>query len=127
MIIETPYKAGDTVSLKLSSGEEIVARLEDETATQFILKKPMVLIMQQQGMGLAPFMFSVSPDAKFSILATTVTCVAKTEGEIAKQLINSTIKNTTSKAWFKAKGYDEAGDQVSEFDFEWSCKKRKNG
>ena len=48
------------------------------------------------------------------------------EGEIAKQLINSTIKNTTSKAWFKAKGYDEAGDQVSEFDFEWSCKKRKN-
>ena len=49
------------------------------------------------------------------------------EGEIAKQLINSTIKNTTSKAWFKTKGYDEAGDQVSEFDFEWSCKKRKNG
>lgn len=49
------------------------------------------------------------------------------EGEIAKQLINSTIKNTSSKAWFKAKGYDEAGDQVSEFDFEWSCKKRKNG
>ena len=49
------------------------------------------------------------------------------EGKIAKQLINSTIKNTTSKAWFKAKGYDEAGDQVSEFDFEWSCKKRKNG
>ena len=49
------------------------------------------------------------------------------EGEIAKQLINSTIKNTTSKSWFQAKGYDEAGDQVSEFDFEWSCKKRKNG
>ena len=49
------------------------------------------------------------------------------EGEISKQLINTTIKNTTSKAWFKAKGYDEAGDQVSEFDFEWSCKKRKNG
>ena len=49
------------------------------------------------------------------------------EGEIAKQLINLTIQKTTSKAWFKAKGYDEAGDQVSEFDFEWSCKKRKNG
>ena len=90
MIIETPYKEGDTVSLKLSSGEEIVARLEDETATQFILKKPMVLIMQQQGMGLAPFMFSVSPEAKFNILATTVTCVAKTEGEIAKQYTSTT-------------------------------------
>ncbi len=48
------------------------------------------------------------------------------EGEIAKQLINSTIKNITSKAWFKAKGYDEAGDQVSEFDFDGHVKK-KNG
>ena len=90
MIIETPYKAGDTVSLKLSSGEEIVARLDEETATKFVLKKPMVLIMQQQGMGLAPFMFSVNPDAKFNILATTVSCIAKTEDEIAKQYTTTT-------------------------------------
>ena len=54
----------------------------------------------------------------------TFTC---SEGEIAKQLINSTINNFSSKAWLKAKGYDEDGDLVSEFEFEWSCKKRKNG
>ena len=90
MLIETPYKSGDTVSLKLSSGEEIVARLEEETATKFVLNKPMVLIMQQQGLGLAPYMYSVSPDAKFNILATTVSCVAKTEVDIADQYISST-------------------------------------
>jgi hypothetical protein len=49
------------------------------------------------------------------------------EGENAKKLINSTIQNITSKAWFKVKGFDETGDLVSEFDFEWSCKKRNNG
>ena len=54
----------------------------------------------------------------------TFTC---SEGEIAKQLINSTINDITSKAWLKAKGHDEEGDLVSEFEFEWSCKKRKNG
>ena len=48
MLIETPYKNGDTVSLKLSSGEEIVARLDEETPTKFVLTKPMVLIMQAQ-------------------------------------------------------------------------------
>ena len=90
MLIETPYKSGDTVSLKLSSGEEIVARLEEETATKFVLNKPMVLIMQQQGLGLAPYMYSVSPNAKFNILATTVSCVAKTEVDIADQYISST-------------------------------------
>ena len=46
------------------------------------------------------------------------------EGEAAKELINLTKKNITHKAWLKAKGIDEAGDIVSEFDFEWSCKKR---
>ena len=90
MLIETLYKIGDTVSLKLSSGEEIVARMDGETSTEFTLKKPMVLIMQQEGLGLAPYMYSVSPDAKFNILANTVSCVAKTEGEIAKQYMAST-------------------------------------
>ena len=46
------------------------------------------------------------------------------EGEVAKELINLTKKNITHKAWLKAKGFDETGDMVSEFDFEWSCKKR---
>ena len=46
------------------------------------------------------------------------------QGETAKELINLTNKNITHKAWLKAKGFDETGDMVSEFDFEWSCKKR---
>jgi hypothetical protein len=44
------------------------------------------------------------------------------QGETAKQLINVTKKNITHKTWLKAKGFDETGDIVSEFDFEWSCK-----
>jgi len=90
MLIETPYKVGDTVSFKLSSGEELVARLEEETVTSYKLHKPMVLIMQQEGLGLAPFMFSVSPDAKFTLTASSVSCIAKTQTEIAKQYTSTT-------------------------------------
>jgi hypothetical protein len=90
MLVEVPYKEGDTVSLKLSSGEEIVARLEKETETAFTVKKPMVLIAQAEGLGLAPFMFSVSPDAKFNLQATSVSCVAKTQDEISKQYTATT-------------------------------------
>lgn len=90
MLIEAPYKVGDTISLKLSSGEEIVARLESETDKSYILNKPMVIIAQQQGLGLAPFMFSVSPDGKFNLTATSVSCIAKTETGIAKQYIERT-------------------------------------
>ena len=90
MLIETPYKVGDNVSFKLASGEEIVGRLDDESTTKFTLKKPMVLIMGAEGLGLAPYMYSVSPDAKFQLLAATVSCIAKTETDIAKQYVSTT-------------------------------------
>ena len=90
MLIETPYKAGDTVSLKLSSGEEIVARLECEDDNYFTLRKPMVLIAQENGLGLAPFMFSVSPENKFMMRTSSVSCVSKTQNEISKQYVATT-------------------------------------
>lgn len=91
MMIETPYKNGDTISLKLASGEEIVARLEEETSDTYKIKKPMVLIVQQdQSMGLAPFMFSVKPDARFEMQKGAVSCTAKTEDTIAKQYVATT-------------------------------------
>ena len=90
MLIELPYRVGDNVSFKLSSGEEIIGRLEAEDSKGYTLHKPMVLIAQQQGLGLAPFMFSVSPDAKFVLQATAVSCVAKTESEISKQYTSQT-------------------------------------
>jgi hypothetical protein len=85
MLLDAPYKKSDIISLKLSSGEEIVARLEEEGTEYYSLKKPMVLIAGEKGLGLAPFMFSVSPDGKFSITKTSTSCIAKTEVEIAKQ------------------------------------------
>lgn len=90
MLIETPYKIGDTVSFKLTSGEEIVARLEEETDKTFTLHKPLVLIASQQGLGLAPFMFSVNPESKFHLQAHSISCIAKTESEIASQYTQQT-------------------------------------
>ena len=90
MLIETPYKEGDTVSLKISSGEEVIARLEKETDVEFVLSKPMMLVVQQQGMGLAPFMFSIGADTKVNITKTNVLCCAKTAKEIADQYTQQT-------------------------------------
>jgi hypothetical protein len=90
MLIESPHKIGDTISLKLSTGEELVARLDAETSEAYTVKKPMVLIANEKGLGLAPFMYSVNPDGKFILNSNTVTCIGKTEGEIAKQYTATT-------------------------------------
>jgi|TARA_B110000977_G_scaffold26344_1_gene32758 hypothetical protein len=90
MLIQAPYKVGDTVSFKLNSGEELVSRLDSEDTSSYTLRKPMVLIAQKEGLGLAPFMFGVSPESKFVLQSHAVSCVAKTEGEIAKQYVSQT-------------------------------------
>ena len=90
MLIETPYKVGDTVSLKLTSGEEVVARLHEENTDSVILHKPLMLAAMQQGMGLAPFMFTINPDSKVVIEKNKVVCIVKTVEEMSNQYVKST-------------------------------------
>jgi phosphohistidine swiveling domain-containing protein len=90
MLIETPYKNLDTVTIKLTDSSEIVARLEDENDTQLTLYKPLALIATEQGMGLSPFAFTIPADAKVKINKSTVIVVHKTDAEMAKQYTKST-------------------------------------
>ena len=90
MLIETPYKVGDTVSIKLSSGEEMVCRLEEENDTHVIVKKPMMLVAGKNGAGLAPFMFTVDMESKVKLANSSVICVVKTGKEPADMYLKST-------------------------------------
>lgn len=90
MLIETPYKVGDTVSLKFVSGEEVVGRLEEEAGDVVTLNKPLIIAATQQGLGLAPFMFTVNPSTKVNISTSKILCIVKTDEEFAKQYIQNT-------------------------------------
>jgi len=90
MIIETPYKANDTVTVKTTGGDEIVARFKEEDAVSITLEKPLALMATQQGMGLAPFAFTIPQDAKIKLNKSAVLFVHKTENEMAKQYVTST-------------------------------------
>jgi len=90
MLIETPYKNGDVISMKLNSGEEVIAKLEDETETHVKVSKPLMVAATQQGLGLAPFMFTVSQESDLKLKASNVLVIAKTEKDMASQYIQST-------------------------------------
>ena len=91
MIIEAPYTMGDTVSIKLNSGEEMIARIEAEDSTHVSVTKPLMLMATEQGMGLAPFMFTVSPEAKIKLKLNSIICIVKS----AKDAADMYIKQTT--------------------------------
>lgn len=90
MLIDKGVTVGEVITLKLTSGEELVAKLEEETATYYKLSRPMVIGMGAKGPGLMPYLFTVDPKKDVKLLKTTVTVCEPTEKAFADQFIEST-------------------------------------
>ena len=90
MLIDKGVSAGEVITLKLTSGEEIVARLDSETDTHYKLTKPMVIGMGQQDPGLMPYLFTVDPNKTIPLLKSTVTVAVSSDKVFADQYIQNT-------------------------------------
>lgn len=103
MIIEQPIKANDTVTIKTTGADEIVARYVSEDDTSITILKPLALMATQQGIGLGPYAFTVNNDAKLKIGKHAVVFIAKTEDQMASQYMASTsdIKTADSLPKFQ--------------------------
>jgi len=90
MLLDVPFKNGDTVSLKLTNGDEVVARLEEENSDGYKLHKPMMLMQSPQGqLVLSQLLYTASPTT-ITIPKKNVMFVAKTMEEMSKNYIEST-------------------------------------
>ena len=90
MLIDKGVTAGEVVTIKLTSGEELISKLEEETATHFKLSKPMVLSMGPKGIGMVPYLITADPDKSVKIKNATVTAIEATQKEFADSYIQQT-------------------------------------
>jgi hypothetical protein len=90
MFISKGVSEGEVITIKLTSGEEIVAKLVEDGAAYYKLKNPQVIGMGPKGPGLMPYLFTVSPDREIKLAKTTVTVAEPTDAQFAKQFIEST-------------------------------------
>ena len=90
MLISKGVAVGEVVTLKLTSGEELVAKLTEETDAHYKLSRPMVIGMGQQGPGLMPYLFTVHPDKDVKLSKLTVTVAEATDETFAKQFLETT-------------------------------------
>ena len=74
MLLQKPIQPNDVVTLKLITGEELIARLVDNTNGKVTISKPMVVNLAQDprtgtvGIQMLPyFLLTGNPDAKLSI------------------------------------------------------------
>lgn len=98
MLINTPIRQGDTVTIKFNSGEEVVARLESETGTDKIqISKPVSLVQSGQGVGFAPWLFTAEADqGTLSVNMAAVAVLTRTAESAATAYIKQTTGIETS-------------------------------
>ena len=89
MLIEKPIKEGSIISLKLTSGEELIARFESGDETHIIVSKPSVLAQGPQGLGMVPWIMSAQSD-KITLNKNSIVAQTSTDEEIAKSYIQAT-------------------------------------
>jgi hypothetical protein len=90
MLIDKGVCEGEVVTFKLTSGEELVAKLVEDGAAYYKLSRPMVIGMGQQGPGLMPYLFTVHPDKDVKLNKGVVAMAEATDEQFAKQFLQST-------------------------------------
>jgi hypothetical protein len=81
-------KDGDVVTLKMSSGEELLGAYVSEDNTSYIIDRPVTLsVGPKGGPALTPYLMTVNPanTRNLKINKSLVVCVANTDRELADQ------------------------------------------
>ena len=66
MLINKGYSAGDIVCFKLV-GEEVIARIVEETADSYIVSKPCTVVPSPQGLGLMQSLISADINSNITL------------------------------------------------------------
>lgn len=90
MLINKGIVAGEVVTIKLVSGDEIVARFVEDTSHGFKISRPTMITVTPQGLGLVPYAFTIPSDADIVIKEHAVAMMSVTEKQFADQYLQGT-------------------------------------
>lgn len=99
MLVENNVARDDVVALKLITGDELIAKLADQSDGEIVITRPLALQIgvdpktNQLGLQMIPaFMLAASMDSRFTISRSHVVCISRA-AEDAKA---GYIRNTTN-------------------------------
>jgi len=89
MLITKGVATGEVVSIKLITGEEIIAKLEEETTDYIKVNRPLTVSLGPQGLGMIPFVFLAQNDS-IKLNMNHVLVLAAAKKDAADQYIQGT-------------------------------------
>lgn len=90
MLIDKGVAEGEVITFKLTSGEELVAKLIEDGPVYYKLSRPMVIGMSPQGPALMPYLFTVNPEKEVKLQKSVVAMAEATDKGFADQFIQQT-------------------------------------
>ena len=89
MLIKKGYAEGDIVSFKLV-GEEVVAKIVEETADSYVLSKPCTVVPSQQGIGLMQSLITADINSNITLNKSHVVMHSPVITDIENHYIRTT-------------------------------------
>lgn len=90
MLIQKGYQSGDIVSFKVVNGDEIIAKLVEETDTGYTISRPCTVVPSPQGLGLVQSLFTGELNTNTTLSKQHVIMHAPVVKEIESHYIKTT-------------------------------------
>lgn len=81
---------GKTYTIKLNSGEELIAKVINTNADYITVTNPVSIAPTQQGMQMVPSMFTADIDQEIRINRSSISLYAYTEQGVADKYLEAT-------------------------------------
>lgn len=90
LLIQKPIASGEIVTIKLVSGEELIAKMENNDSTGVTLSRPLTLTFGQNGIGMTSWMVTADPEQKVVIKHDKITTIVPTFKDAAERYSQGT-------------------------------------
>ena len=105
MLLAKSMSPNDVIIIKISNGDELIAKLVDQTATHLVVNKPMLMILSQNpstgqpGISMVPFwMVGGEKDASYPVNLSHVVCTVKANKDAANGYVSQTSSLTIPRS-----------------------------
>jgi hypothetical protein len=92
-------EAGNTYTMRMGYGEEIVAKIVSIGTDTYTLSKPVAVVPGQQGIQLMNSLFTADPEAEVTVNRSSVAMIAPVREDVGDSYLEATtgIKPVRSK------------------------------
>jgi len=77
-------------TIKIANGDEIVARITEETDTTYTINKPLTVVPSPQGIQMIMSLFTANPDKTVALNKTQVSLIAPSRDEVCDSYLEAT-------------------------------------